>query len=97
MDLQLHNKKDYEKQNLLPFGPIEETLEKCRYFNHAAHNEKGRWRLTPKGFLLSNTIISCRIDIKKEEAPKCLHNEMRITNYERKHLRYQLLLCAAWV
>ena len=51
-------KEEYERQFLLPFGPIEEALEKCRSFGHAARNEEGRWRLTPKGFLISNSIIS---------------------------------------
>ena len=51
-------KEEYERQYLLPFGPIEEALEKCRTFGHAARNEEGRWRLTPKGFLISNSIIS---------------------------------------
>ena len=51
-------REEYERQYLLPFGPIEEALEKCRAFGHADRNEEGRWRLTPKGFLISNTIIS---------------------------------------
>ena len=51
-------KEEYERQFLLPFAPLEEALEKCRAFGHAAKNEEGRWRLTPKGFLISNTIIS---------------------------------------
>ena len=51
-------KEEYERQFLLPFAPIEEALEKCRSFGHAARNEEGRWRLTPKGFLISNSIIS---------------------------------------
>ena len=51
-------REEYERRYLLPFGPIEEALEKCRSFGHAAKNEEGRWRLTPKGFLISNSIIS---------------------------------------
>ena len=51
-------KEEYERQYLLPFGPLEETLVKYRSFGHAARNEEGRWRLTPKGFLISNSIIS---------------------------------------
>ena len=51
-------KEEYERQYLLPFGPIEEALEKYRGFGHAVKNDEGRWRLTPKGFLISNTIIS---------------------------------------
>ena len=51
-------REEYERQYLLPFGPIEEALEKCRTFGHAALGDDGRWRLTPKGFLISNSIIS---------------------------------------
>jgi len=51
-------KEEYERRYLLPFAPLEEALERCRTFGHATHNEDGRWRLTPKGFLISNTIIS---------------------------------------
>ena len=51
-------REEYERQYLLPFGPIEEALEKCRTFGHAARGDDGRWRLTPKGFLISNSIIS---------------------------------------
>ena len=52
------NREEYERKFLLPFDPIEEYLEKSRSFGHAARSEEGRWRLTPKGFLISNTIIS---------------------------------------
>ncbi len=52
------NREEYEHKFLLPFDPIEEALEKYRGFGHAARNEEGRWRLTPKGFLVSNDIIS---------------------------------------
>ena len=51
-------KEEYERQFLLPFAPLEDALEKCRAFGHAVKSEDGRWRLTPKGFLISNTIIS---------------------------------------
>ena len=51
-------REEYERRYLLPFGPLEEALERYRSFGHATHNEDGRWRLTPKGFLISNTIIS---------------------------------------
>jgi oxygen-independent coproporphyrinogen-3 oxidase len=49
---------EYERKYLLPFAPIEEALENCRAFGHAAKGEDGRWRLTPKGYLISNSIIS---------------------------------------
>ena len=49
---------EYEKAYLLPFDDIEVSLEKSRSFGHAAKTEDGRWHLTPKGFLVSNSIIS---------------------------------------
>ena len=52
------NAEDYERNFLLPFAPLEDILEKNRDFGYAVRTEDGRWHLTPKGFLLSNTIIS---------------------------------------
>ena len=51
------NQEEYEKQYLLPFDPLEEILETCRQRGHALRSD-GRWRLTPEGMLLSNTILS---------------------------------------
>lgn len=51
------SREEYEKQYLLPFDPIEEELVK----NQAVHLtilSDGRWRLSPEGFLVSNTILS---------------------------------------
>ena len=50
--------EEYERKFLLPFGPLEEGLEKFRQQNLAIRTYDGRWHLTPQGFLLSNTIIS---------------------------------------
>lgn len=52
------SREEYEKTYLLPFDPIEESLEKSRSFGHAVKTDGGRWHLTPKGFLVSNSIIS---------------------------------------
>ena len=52
------NRSEYEKQFLLPFDDIEAALEKNRSFGYAAKSEDGRWRLTPKGYLVSNDIIT---------------------------------------
>ena len=43
---------------LLPFAPLEEVMEKRRRLYHATQTDTGRWVLTPKGFLVSNDIIS---------------------------------------
>ena len=51
-------REEYEHKFLLPFDPIEDALERSRDMGYAARNTEGRWRLTPKGFLVSNSIIS---------------------------------------
>jgi oxygen-independent coproporphyrinogen-3 oxidase len=50
-------KNEYEKQYLLPFGPLEDLLEECRKHDLTIKSD-GRWRLSPQGMLLSNSIIS---------------------------------------
>ena len=49
---------EYEKLFLLPFAPLEEELEKQRRLFHATQTDSGRWVLTPKGYLVSNDIIT---------------------------------------
>ena len=49
--------QEYEKQYLLPFAPLEEALQRCA-LNKDAVFENDRWHLTPKGMMISNTIIS---------------------------------------
>ena len=49
---------EYEKRFLLPFDEIEAAMEKNRSYGYAAKSDDGRWRLTPKGYLISNSIIS---------------------------------------
>ena len=50
--------QEYEKQYLLPFAPLENVLEKRRRMFHATQNDEGRWVLTPRGYLVSNDIIT---------------------------------------
>ena len=50
--------QEYEKLYLLPFGPLEDVLEKQRRLFHATQTDTGRWVLTPKGYLVSNDIIT---------------------------------------
>ena len=49
--------EEYEKQYLLPFDPLEDILKVCRQRNFAILSD-GRWRLSPEGMLLSNSILS---------------------------------------
>ncbi len=50
--------QEYESKYLLPFAPLEKELEQCRQNGLAAKTFDGRWHLTPKGFLVSNSIMS---------------------------------------
>ena len=49
--------KEYERQYLLPFAPLEAELKRCAERKDAVL-ENGRWHLTPKGMMISNTIIA---------------------------------------
>jgi oxygen-independent coproporphyrinogen-3 oxidase len=60
---------EYEKQYLLPFAPLEEALVACYKRGHAFKTETGHWRLTPEGYLLSNSIISDLLLLQDEAEP----------------------------
>ena len=49
--------EDYERRFRLPFEPLEKELEKQQSLANAVKSPDGRWRLTPKGYLVSNTIL----------------------------------------
>ena len=61
--------EEYEKRYLLPFAPLEEALLKCQERGHAAKMENGSWRLTPEGYLISNSIISDLLLIQDKAEP----------------------------
>ena len=50
-------REEYENQFLLPFDPLEEVLQLNRE-HHLAILSEGRWRLSPEGLLVSNSILS---------------------------------------
>ena len=50
------NRYEYERKFLLPFDEIEAALERSRTMGYAMRSEEGRWRLTPRGYLISNDI-----------------------------------------
>lgn len=51
------NREEYEKQYLLPFDPLEDILMACKQRGHTILSD-GRWRFSPEGMLLSNSILS---------------------------------------
>ena len=61
-------RSEYEKTFLLSFDGIEEALEKCEKLGYAVKSPEGHWRLTPKGFLISNSIISDLLVIQDSSA-----------------------------
>ena len=58
--------KVYEKNYLLPFKPLDEGLMRFRETGLAEKTFDGRWRLTPKGFLVSNSILSDLLIIQEQ-------------------------------
>ena len=50
--------KEYERKFLLPFAPLEQILETNEGYSLATRNNNGSWRLTPRGFMVSNSIIT---------------------------------------
>lgn len=52
------NREEYENRFLLSFDPLEDVLKEAAVHNLTLSNQKGGWRLTPEGFLVSNSIIS---------------------------------------
>ncbi len=51
------SRQEYESRFLLPFEPLETILQANRE-RHLAILSDGRWRLSPEGMLLSNSILS---------------------------------------
>lgn len=60
---------EYEKLFLLPFGKLEAYLENCRQHGQALRGDGGRWRLTPEGFLLSNSILTDLLTLQDNSVP----------------------------
>ena len=63
------NAEEYEKLFLLPFAPLEEVLEKHHAYYYTQRSDDGRWNLTPKGYLVSNTIISDLLIAQENSTP----------------------------
>ena len=58
----------YMRQYLLPFAPLEELLQQYQT-QGLATLEGGRWRLTPRGFLMSNSILVELLEVQEHTAP----------------------------
>ena len=60
---------EYMHTYLLPFAPLEELLHKFAQMDLAQQQENGRWRLTPKGFMVSNSIILQLLEAQQKSKP----------------------------
>ncbi len=59
---------EYTKSFLLPFEPLEKKLLQLQK-NDFCVLQNGRWRLTPKGFMVSNSIILQLLDAQQKSKP----------------------------
>ena len=66
---------EYMQKFLLPFAPLEKLLLTYEARDLAAREENGRWRLTPKGFMVSNSIILQLLEAQQQSKP--LSNVLR--------------------
>ena len=60
---------EYMQTFLLPFQPLEELLAMYEKRDLARKEENGRWRLTPKGFMVSNSILVQLLDAQQKSKP----------------------------
>ena len=59
---------EYTRSFLLPFAPLEEVLEKCRK-EELAEKTGPRWHLTPRGFMVSNSIMVELLEAQQNSRP----------------------------
>ena len=60
---------EYMQTYLLPFEPLEELLAMYEKRDLTRKEENGRWRLTPKGFMVSNSIILQLLEAQQQSKP----------------------------
>ncbi len=65
-------KEEYERTFLMPFAPLEKVLT---YYGTRGltKQEKGMWRFTPQGMLVSNQLIGQLIDAQTKSTPLSPH------------------------
>ena len=61
--------QEYAQNYLLPFEPIEAKLQEYAQNDLAFKGENGRWRLTPKGFMVSNSILVELLEVQQQSKP----------------------------
>jgi oxygen-independent coproporphyrinogen-3 oxidase len=59
--------EEYERMFLLPFAPLVDILQRYRDLGYVTRTEEGHWALTPKGYLISNSIISDLLLLQEQD------------------------------
>jgi len=60
---------EYMHRYLLPFEPLEQLLFDYEKRGFAVQEETGRWHLTPKGFMVSNSILVQMLEAQQQSNP----------------------------
>ena len=60
---------EYMQTYLLPFEPLEALLSDYEKRGFAVKEENGRWHLTPKGFMVSNSILVQLLEAQQQSNP----------------------------
>ncbi len=60
---------EYMHKFMLPFAPLEQLLQTYALRDLAEKGENGRWRLTPKGFMVSNSILVELLEAQQQSKP----------------------------
>ena len=60
---------EYKQRFLLPFEPLEELLAMYEKRGLSQKEENGRWRLTPRGFMVSNSILVQLLEAQQNSKP----------------------------
>ena len=60
---------EYMHTYLLPFEPLEVLLADYEKRGFAVKEDNGRWHLTPKGFMVSNSILVQLLEAQQQSNP----------------------------
>jgi len=60
---------EYMQTYLLPFEPLEALLADYEKRGFAVKEDNGRWHLTPKGFMVSNSILVQLLEAQQQSNP----------------------------
>ena len=74
-------RKEYEKNFLMPFDPLEKLLLFYKNRGLAKVSSGGDWSFTPQGMLLSNSLIGALVDAQSKSTPLAGNTALIGTQY----------------